>query len=143
MRICGGNGDAETLALKIFQAQARIFQGEARLGSGTIESSLFAAADESRLPDSVTVQLAELFSTDIDFRRELKRSVHDEILRHKLQRSFELLSGTSLGICEVAQAAGFRSVQYLNAVFKRELGATPAAWRQGHRGGSGGGVGAG
>lgn len=46
---------------------------EARLGSGTIESSLFAAADESRLPDSVTVQLAELFGTDIDFRRELKR----------------------------------------------------------------------
>lgn len=47
--------------------------GESRLGSGTIESSLFAAADESRLPDSVTVQLAELFGTDIDFRRELKR----------------------------------------------------------------------
>ena len=46
---------------------------ETRLGSGTIESSLFAAADASRLPDAVTVQLAELFGTDIDFRRELRR----------------------------------------------------------------------
>lgn len=44
-----------------------------RLGSGTIRSSLFAAADESQLPDAVTVQMAELFGTDIDFRRELQR----------------------------------------------------------------------
>lgn len=48
-------------------------QAEVRLGSGTILSSLFAAADESRIPDSVTVQMAELFSADIDFRRELRK----------------------------------------------------------------------
>ncbi len=46
---------------------------EVKLGSGTVQTSLFAAADESQLPDTVTVQLAELFGTDIDFRRELKR----------------------------------------------------------------------
>ena len=72
-------------------------------------------------------------SLEMYFRRELKHSVHDEILRQKMQRCFELLSGTEMGIAEVAQATGFRSVQYLNAVFKRELGATPAAWRQGQR----------
>ena len=46
---------------------------EVRLGSGTVQTSLFAAADDSRLPDAVTTQLAELFGTDIDFRRDLKR----------------------------------------------------------------------
>ncbi|WP_295638689.1 M23 family metallopeptidase [uncultured Methylibium sp.] len=46
---------------------------EVKLGSGTIESSLFAAADDSRLPDPVTMQIAELFGNDIDFRRELRR----------------------------------------------------------------------
>ena len=46
----------------------------------------------------------------------------------------DLLSHSEIGIGEVAKASGFRSVQYLNAVFKRELGSTPAAWRQGHRG---------
>lgn len=46
---------------------------ETRLGSGTIESSLFAAADDARLPDAVTVQLAEIFGNDIDFRRDLRR----------------------------------------------------------------------
>jgi LacI family transcriptional regulator len=67
------------------------------------------------------------------FRRELKRSVHDEILQHKLQRCFDLLGNTDMGIAEIARTGGFRSVQYLNTVFKRELGATPASWRESHR----------
>jgi murein DD-endopeptidase MepM/ murein hydrolase activator NlpD len=46
---------------------------EVRLGSGTIDSSLFAAADDARLPDTVTMQLAEIFGSDIDFRRDLRR----------------------------------------------------------------------
>jgi LacI family transcriptional regulator len=72
-------------------------------------------------------------SLEMYFRRELKRSVHDEILRHKLQRCFELLGKTQMGIADVALASGFRSVQYLNTVFKRELGATPASWRESRR----------
>ena len=43
-----------------------------RLASGTIRSSLFAATDESGLPDAVAGQLAEIFSTDIDFHRQLR-----------------------------------------------------------------------
>lgn len=46
---------------------------EVKMGSGTITSSLYAAADESHIPDGVTSQMAELFSTDIDFRRELRK----------------------------------------------------------------------
>jgi murein DD-endopeptidase MepM/ murein hydrolase activator NlpD len=46
---------------------------DVRVGSGTIESSLFSAADEAGLPDAVTVQMAEIFGSDIDFRRELRK----------------------------------------------------------------------
>lgn len=46
---------------------------EVRLASGTIESSLFAAADDARIPDFVAIQLAEMFSADIDFHRELRK----------------------------------------------------------------------
>lgn len=46
---------------------------EPRLGAGTIQSSLFAAADDAGLPDAVTVQMAEIFSVDLDFRRELRK----------------------------------------------------------------------
>ena len=44
-----------------------------RLGSGAIRSSLFAATDEAGLPDAIASQLAEIFSADIDFHRELRK----------------------------------------------------------------------
>jgi murein DD-endopeptidase MepM/ murein hydrolase activator NlpD len=46
---------------------------QVRMGSGTIRNSLFAATDEARIPDPVASQIAEIFSTDIDFHRELRR----------------------------------------------------------------------
>ena len=46
---------------------------QVRMGSGNIRTSLFAATDEARLPDGVAAQLADIFSTDIDFHRELRK----------------------------------------------------------------------
>ncbi len=48
-------------------------QASTRLGSGEIHSSLFAATDAANIPDAVAIQLAELFSADIDFRRDLRQ----------------------------------------------------------------------
>jgi murein DD-endopeptidase MepM/ murein hydrolase activator NlpD len=44
-----------------------------RYASGSIRSSLFASTDEIGIPESVAVQLAELFSGDIDFHRQLRK----------------------------------------------------------------------
>ena len=44
-----------------------------RLGGGTIQSSLFAATDEAGISDALAGQLAEIFSTDIDFHRGLRK----------------------------------------------------------------------
>lgn len=46
---------------------------QVRIGSGTIVSSLFAAIDESRVPDRVATQLAEVFGAEIDFHRSLRK----------------------------------------------------------------------
>jgi len=46
---------------------------QVRMGSGTIRSSLFAATDEARIPDAIATQLAEVFSTDVDFHRQLRK----------------------------------------------------------------------
>jgi murein DD-endopeptidase MepM/ murein hydrolase activator NlpD len=46
---------------------------QVRIGSGTIRSSLFAATDDARMPDAIATQLAEVFATDIDFHRELRK----------------------------------------------------------------------
>lgn len=48
-------------------------QVQQQLATGTINSSLFAAADDAHVPDAITNQLAEIFGTDIDFRRELRK----------------------------------------------------------------------
>lgn len=57
--------------------QARIetaaLEATTRLAGGTIRSSLFAASDEAGIPDAVAVQMAEMFSADIDFHRELRK----------------------------------------------------------------------
>ena len=44
-----------------------------RMGSGAIRSSFYVATDAAGLPDGVASQLAEIFSADIDFRRDLNR----------------------------------------------------------------------
>ncbi|MEW6313091.1 MAG: peptidoglycan DD-metalloendopeptidase family protein [Pseudomonadota bacterium] len=41
--------------------------------SGEIKSSLFAATDAAGLPDNIAVQIADVFSSDIDFHRDLRR----------------------------------------------------------------------
>ncbi len=46
---------------------------EQRLASGTIASTLFAATDDAGLPDAVATQIADIFSNQIDFHRELRR----------------------------------------------------------------------
>jgi hypothetical protein len=43
------------------------------LKSGVIRSSLFAAADTASIPDSVAIQLADVFGGDIDFHRDLRK----------------------------------------------------------------------
>jgi murein DD-endopeptidase MepM/ murein hydrolase activator NlpD len=45
----------------------------ARLASGVVRTSLFAATDEANLPDPIATQMADVFSTDIDFHRELRK----------------------------------------------------------------------
>jgi murein DD-endopeptidase MepM/ murein hydrolase activator NlpD len=46
---------------------------QVRMGSGTINSSMFAATDDARIPDAVATQLTEVFSTDVDFHRQLRK----------------------------------------------------------------------
>ena len=46
---------------------------EIEMKSGAIASSLFAATDAAGIPDSVAIQLADIFAGDVDFNRDLRR----------------------------------------------------------------------
>ena len=62
-----------------------------RLASGAIRSSLFAATDAVDLPDSVAVQLAEMFASDIDFRRDLRQGDRFSVVYESLEADGETL----------------------------------------------------
>ena len=52
-----------------------------RMGSGTVRTSLFAAADEARIPDGVVGKIVEIFSSDIDFHHSLHRGDRFNVVR--------------------------------------------------------------
>ena len=62
-----------------------------RLGSGSIRSSLFAATDEANIPDAVAVQMAEIFSGDIDFHRALRKGDRFNVVYETLEADGEPL----------------------------------------------------
>ncbi|MCU6496990.1 DNA-binding transcriptional regulator [Rugamonas sp. A1-17] len=68
-------------------------------------------------------------SLEAYFRQELGCSVHDVVLRYKLEAAKAGLDSGERSIAEVALGCGFGSTQYMHLVFKRELGCTPRAYR--------------
>jgi LacI family transcriptional regulator len=73
-------------------------------------------------------------SLEAHFRTELGRSVHDEILRLRLEAATGYLARGGCNLTDVAIRCGFTSSQYMHSVFKRELGCTPRAWQERQRG---------
>ena len=53
--------------------QALALTVQIQMKSGEIRSSLFAATDAVGMPDSVAIQMADIFGGDIDFHRDLRR----------------------------------------------------------------------
>jgi murein DD-endopeptidase MepM/ murein hydrolase activator NlpD len=49
------------------------FETRVTMKAAVIRSSLFAATDDAGIPDSVAMQLADVFSGDIDFHRDLRK----------------------------------------------------------------------
>lgn len=62
-----------------------------RLGSGVVRSSLFAAADDAHMPDAIVSQMVEIFSKDIDFRRDLRRGDRFSVVYETLEADGEPL----------------------------------------------------
>lgn len=59
------------------------------------------------------------------FKRELKQTVHQTILEHKLEMARAMLEDSSIPLADVAVRCGFTSLQYMYAVFRREFNCTP------------------
>ena len=87
------------------------------MASGTIQSSLFAATDDARIPDGVAVQMAEIFSGDIDFHRALRKGDRFVVVYETLEgdgeplRSGRVLSTEFVNAGKSFQALWFQTPQ--------------------------------
>ena len=64
------------------------------------------------------------------FRNYLGRTPHQEILSVRLGHVKSLLKETDLSLDRIAARSGFRHVEYMTVVFKREIGYTPSSYRK-------------
>lgn len=62
-----------------------------RMTGGTVASSLYDAADEARLPDPVVSQLTQIFSSQIDFHRTLRKGASFSVVYEVLEADGEPL----------------------------------------------------
>lgn len=62
-----------------------------RLASGVIQSSLLASTDSANIPESVAYQIAEIFSSSIDFRRSLRKGDRFTVVYETIEADGEML----------------------------------------------------
>ena len=59
--------------------------------SGQIRSSLFAATDAANIPDTIAMQMADIFSSDIDFHRDLQQGDKFTVVYESFYNKGELI----------------------------------------------------
>lgn len=84
-----------------------------RMGSATVRSSLFAAADEANIPDTVVSQMVEIFGSDIDFHRHLRTGDHFEVVYESLEADGEpLRTGRILSVEFVNRGTAHQAIWF-------------------------------
>ena len=84
-----------------------------RMGSATIRSSLFAAADEARIPDSVVSQVIDLLSGDIDFHRALRSGDRFNVVYEALEADGETVrTGRVLSVEFVNKGRAYQAMWF-------------------------------
>lgn len=80
--------------------------------AGVIRSSLFAATDEADIPDSIAIQVAEIFGGDIDFHRSLRKGDRFSVVYEQ-----QTLNGRAVRVGRVLAADFHNQGKSLRAVF--------------------------
>jgi murein DD-endopeptidase MepM/ murein hydrolase activator NlpD len=74
------------------------------LKSGEIRSSLFAAADDAGMPDAITMQIADIFSGDVDFHRDLRKGDRFAVVYEAFHHNGRLLKSGRVLAAEFVNA---------------------------------------
>ena len=117
LRFNDSNGDEVIVERKGEQLQlthqAVAIHARPVMKSGVIQSSLFAATDKADLPDSVAVQLIEIFGSQIDFHRDLQRGDKFTVVYEQLNAPGEpLRTGKILAAEFINEGKTYRAVYF-------------------------------
>ena len=108
-----------------------------------IDDPLVAAAvlwirDHASSPMTVPMIAAAVGSTrqrlERRFRRQLGRTIIEELRRTRVEAARELLWTTTLPLATIAERCGFANASLLSTAFRREVGIPPGAYRKRARG---------
>ncbi len=119
----------------------------AAFGSGGL-----AAWQEARVKQHIDANLADRLSTtqlsklvrlsENHFARSFKATFgyppHAYVIRRRVRRAKELILTTDMPLAQIAVVCGLADQAHLSRIFRREVGASPSAWRRQHRVLSGG-----
>ena len=101
--------------------EARVAHAE-----GTIDSSLFAAANESGIPEKLIMELAGIFGWDIDFALDIRKGDSFKLLYEEIYRNGEKIKDGNILAAEfINDGDSYRAVRYTNPETKRTEYYTP------------------
>jgi LacI family transcriptional regulator len=89
------------------------------------------ACDGLKVGDVVDYVATSRSTLQRRFADTVGRTIHDEILRVRLDRARQLLTTTPLPISQIARKVGFEHQEYMGSVFRKKLGQTPLQVRRG------------
>jgi len=83
--------------------------------SGEIRSSLFAATDAANLSDAVAIQIADIFSTDIDFHKDLRKGDRFTVVYEVFYHLGDMVkTGRVLGAEFINQGKSYQALYFQN-----------------------------
>ncbi len=102
------NDNAFAVEEKPAQLEPRVL-----MKSAEIRNSLFGATDAAGLPDAVATQIADIFSTDIDFHRDLRKGDRFSVVYEVLyDRGEAVKTGRVLAAEFINQGKAYRAVYF-------------------------------
>lgn len=106
--------DFDGNALQVWEGPAEL-ETRQHMRSGVISSSLFAATDAINMSDAIAVQIADIFSTDIDFHRDLRRDDRfSAVYEMQYHQGVPVKSGRLLSAEFVNQGRTYQAVWFQN-----------------------------
>ena len=91
-----------------------------------IDAHLTEKIDIDRLMAHIGYSRTQVFNM---FRENTGLTPIDFIARQRIKKACDLLDSTDMPSCRIATACGFSNASAFNAVFRRQTGTTPLAWR--------------